>query len=129
MNIQFFIFDWSGTISDDRHPVYKANVLMRKFYGIEETISFEEWLQSSAISVVQSFQDKGVQASAEEISALYKRSFNEIIAKEARPVVYPDAQATLERLQTHGARMAVISAHPEYNLKKRSQYIWFNRFF
>lgn len=129
MDIQFFLFDWSGTLSDDRVPVFKANLLLCQDYGLGQTLTFEEWYRSATVSVVEWFQDRGVQASAEEIIDQYKRRFNEVITNDSAPTVYPDALDVLHTLRERGARLAVLSAHPEYNLKKEADAYGFYDYF
>ena len=115
-SIQLFIFDWSGTISDDRHPVYVANQLMSDHWGVPR-ISFEEWLPKTALSAVAYFQDAGVKATADEINALYERIYNEVTSDATQyPKMYADAPASLLAIRRLGKPMALVSAHPEYNL-------------
>lgn len=120
MDIQFFLFDWSGTISDDRVPVFKANQLMCQEFGIAQNPSFNAWIRSASVSPSQWFRERGVKKSAEEIYEIYRRRFNEVITNDASPTVYPDAEETLAHLKNRGIRLAILSAHPEYNLKKEA---------
>lgn len=121
MEINVFLFDWSGTISDDRNPVYKANLLMHQDFGIQQNLSFEEWARSASVSVVQAFQNLGVRASAEEIEQTYRRRLNEVVLQDSAPTMYVDAVETLQTLKDRGARLAVLSAHPAFNLAKEAE--------
>ena len=48
-NIQLGIFDHSGVLSDDRWPVYEANMALLEFYD-RFRITFAEWLAASHAS-------------------------------------------------------------------------------
>ena len=47
MTIQLVIFDWSGPISDDRRPVYEADMAILRKYR-KPAAPFEEWVGSQA---------------------------------------------------------------------------------
>jgi beta-phosphoglucomutase-like phosphatase (HAD superfamily) len=41
MPIKLYIFDWSGTLSDDRRPVYEANMRVLVAYG-KQRMTFQQ---------------------------------------------------------------------------------------
>ena len=113
--IDAVFFDWSGVISDDRMPVYQANMAGLIHYG-KLTMSFEDWLPKTAISAQQFFRDNGIEGSEEELLNLYKMYLDEAITNGVVPFVYPNAQKVLGELQQRGKRLTVLSSHPRENL-------------
>ena len=120
MHINFFIFDWSGTLSDDRNPVYKANLQMEKDFGIDRDLSMDEWLRGITMSVSEGFKKLGVTASPDEIDRVYKKRFNEAI-QEGGPIPYKDTKEVLQFLKQKGKRIGVVSAHPQLNLEREAK--------
>jgi phosphoglycolate phosphatase len=114
-DVELYIFDWSGTISDDRHPVYLANQRMSDHWGIAR-ITFDQWLPKTAMTVVEYFRDAGVEATDEEIFALYERTYNDIMHEHALPHAYADAKPVLTSIKSKNKPMTVVSAHPTENL-------------
>lgn len=56
-NIKLGIFDHSGVLSDDRRPVYEANMVLMDKYGLDR-ITFDDWLaltKASAGDLILSF--------------------------------------------------------------------------
>ncbi len=121
MNIGLLVFDWSGVISDDRRPVYKANMRILREYG-KPVLSFEEWLQRSRMTAVEFLADNGVHGEDEELFALYKRYYDDAIRSGIVPEVYPDVHDALQHLMETGKKLAVLSSHPADNLRKEAQH-------
>lgn len=114
-----FIFDWSGVMSDDRVPVYEANVRLLAFYG-KPRISFEEWQLNSASSAVQLAQSYGITDKEKNILSLYEKYLNEVVGVGIRPSVYDGAVDVLVYLKSRDKRVAVLSSHPKSNLMKEA---------
>ena len=111
MLLDAIIFDWSGTLSDDRRSVYAANTKMCVRWNIVQQ-AFEEWANGASMTPVGWFRARGVTASDDEIYAVYKEAFQETLNDGIRPQVYCDAQKTLSTLRASGIRTAVVSSHP-----------------
>ncbi len=120
MKIEVVAFDWSGVLSDDRMPVYQANMRLMEHFGLP-TMSFEEWLPRTKASAVEFLAMFGVHRDREELFGLYTRYFNEAIASGIVPTVYPHAQEVLSELQRKRKKIAVLSAHPEENLRREAR--------
>src|SRR3989344_4207780 len=75
-DIGLLVFDWSGVISDDRMPVYEANMRILEDYG-KPTISFEEWLPRTTMTPVEFLKNHGVFGDDKKMFALYKKYFDE----------------------------------------------------
>ena len=110
------IFDWSGVVSDDRMPVYEANMRLLKHYG-KPLMTFEEWLVKTKISPREFLADQGVTENPEKIFEEYIKIYNKVRAEGIHPVVYEGAKETLRKLADKGEKLIVISSHPEKNLR------------
>ncbi|HLE07246.1 MAG TPA: HAD family hydrolase [archaeon] len=117
MQIEVFSTDWSGTFSDDRQPVYKANMKLLEHYG-KPTMSFEAWLAASKLTASEFLQSQGVSADSSEFPPLYKKYLDEEIAKGNVPQVYPGAAEALGHLRVKGVGLVVLSSHPVENLRR-----------
>lgn len=115
-----FLFDWSGTLSDDRLPVYRANCLMRQDYRLP-ILSYEEWLPTVGMSVVDAFRSYGASVSDTEISALYRKHLGDVVGRGVHPQMYSDASPLLHALRQHGKQLMVLSAHPQNHLEAEAQ--------
>ncbi len=110
--IQGVLFDWSGTISDDRRPVFEANKKMCDYWQVP-CESFEEWTRTASMTPIDGFRKKGVTASGDEIYALYRTYFQESLDAGIRPAIFPDAHETLTRLRGTGLLLGIVSSHPQ----------------
>ena len=120
INIQVLIFDWSGVISDDRKPVYEANIRILKEHG-KPTIGFEEFLRSVTMTPAESFSGLGIPGSFNELFTLYKKHYNDVIRSGMLPNIYPDACDVLNNLKNKRKKIAVLSSHPVDNLKAEAE--------
>ncbi|MFA4845287.1 MAG: HAD family hydrolase [Patescibacteria group bacterium] len=120
MKFDAIIFDWSGTISDDRRPVYEANNRMRTHYGLGTT-TFEEFLATVRMTPIEFYHENGITDSGDQIYALYREFFQKSLEKGVRPSVFPEAHGVLSHLKNVGIRTAVVSSHPTVFLKQEAQ--------
>lgn len=120
MKIELVIFDWSGVISDDRKPVYEANIRILRDHK-KPIMSFEAWLPRTTMTPVEFFANHGIHEDPEELYALYKKYYGEAVESGITPVVYPDAYDTLQYLKKNEKRIAVLSSHPVENLKREAE--------
>lgn len=116
-NIDLVVFDWSGVISDDRMPVFVANMKMMRDYG-KPTMSLEEWLSETEMTIVHFICKYGVNKSAKSINAKYKKYYNESIRSGVIPRIMPNTRKVLAYLRGKNIKLAVLSSHPHKNLKK-----------
>ena len=120
LNIDLFIFDWSGTISDDRKPVYEANMNVLTDYKIPR-ISFQEFLDKIKATPAQFLQENyELCVNEAEAFARYTKYYNEEIARGNIPTVYKNAESVLLYLYNREKPLAVLSSHPEQNLKQEA---------
>jgi len=109
---QLYILDWSGTVSDDRRPVYEANMRVLHTFG-KQTMTFEEWSALTAISAPEFFKSQGIAAGAEELFNLYRKHYAFIKHNGSPPQVYTGVPALIRELRQRGRIVAVVSTHPE----------------
>lgn len=118
--LQLFLFDWSGTISDDRRPVFEANRRMRLGYGIP-TVSFEEWLDSIRGNAYDAFLALGITVPERELNENYLARLSEVVADGIRPEAYLDAADAVARLSALGHPIGVVSSHPQSHLSNEAE--------
>lgn len=114
------IFDHSGVLSDDRPPVYAANMILFERYSLDK-ITFEEWQRAAKASASDLLLSFGAQATKEQLDQEYAHTFQEIVSREidpVRPIMYPDVPEVLEILKKQGLPLAIVSSHPKENLIK-----------
>ena len=85
--LPFFIFDWSGVISDDREPVYESNMRLLEAQGFER-ISMDEWRKISGSSAAGFLRNYGLEVDNEKVLKDYQRIFNELSRDGIKPVMY-----------------------------------------
>lgn len=105
------IFDWSGTISDDRYPVYEANKRVLKNYGIELN-PFKEWLATTNGSIVSYFKSLGVEEHTEKILSSYETTYSKVVNEGLAPKHYEDAILIISALRRNNKILAIVSSHP-----------------
>lgn len=112
MPIQLYIFDWSGTLSDDRKPVYEANMRLLSDYG-KPRMTYDEWLPRTTASPVSFLESLAVHEKAEEIYRRYTAYYKQVNAEGIAPLLYPETVDTLMKLREQGKIIAIVSTHPE----------------
>jgi phosphoglycolate phosphatase len=115
-----FAFDWSGTLSDDRPPVYQTNERIRADYGLP-SVSYEDWLLHSVGNVVDYFQQQDPTLAAERILADFKKHFAQVEADGTVPHMYEAVPGLLRTLRDENKIIGVISAHPQINLEAEAE--------
>ena len=118
--INKIIFDWSGVISDDRLPVYESNMRLLEKYD-KSRISFTQWLPITKFSVVEFLESFGILGNNKGILEDYRNTLNAVRKEGIHPQVYSDAKLSLKKLVKKGIRLAVVSSHPEKNLKEEAK--------
>lgn len=119
MPIKLFIFDWSGTLSDDRRPVYEANMKVLATHG-KPTMTFEEWLPRTTMTPVEFFNNHGVSGDPDELFSQYREHFKIVNEEGIIPSSYPETREVLNGLRGRGRKTAVISSHPEEKIHEEA---------
>ena len=127
MRIELLIFDWSGVISDDRRPVYEANMKILKQYG-KPPMPFEEWLSKTTLSPVEFLRNCGIDETPEKLYSLYKTYYDEVIDSGMLPKIYPDVHDVFLFLKKRRKKLSVLSSHPADNLRKEVELYGLTKF-
>lgn len=101
------IFDWSGTLSDDFEPCYRAFMDTIRHFGCEP-VSRAEWRRIAQIPFPPIYRQLGVDASDEEISDNFCRFFERY---SSMPKPFPETEAVLKWLKSRNVETAVLSVH------------------
>ena len=115
MSIKNIIFDWSGTLSDDFISVYHASMLIFKKLG-RAPISVEEYKKEFTLPYMIFWNKYFPELKKEEEDRLYSESIHQV----EEPTIYPGVKEELERLNSIGIKMIIISAHHHGKLMKEA---------
>jgi len=118
-----FVFDWSGTLSDDFDICYEAGMKTLEAFGAKR-ITRAEYVQRFELPYMNYYRKLGVTASREELQTVYVTA---IAGLKPKPV--PGAAKVLEELALRGKKMAVLSAHPHEKLVEEAGDYGFAGFF
>ncbi|NBS41593.1 HAD family hydrolase [bacterium] len=118
---RLFLFDWSGTISDDRRPVFASNQRMRAHYGLPPVESFEHWLANCSSNAFDHFREAGVVATEREVNELYRATLTNVVAEGIVPDAYGDARTAMTRLSETNVPIGIVSSHPSEHLRAESE--------
>lgn len=113
--VRLVIFDWSGVISDDRRPVYEANMRMLEARG-KKRMGFEEWLPRTTLTPIEFLADHGVTGDSDALFDEYRSTLAQVRKEGIHPVAYADAKDALAGMSLGGRKLVVISSHPEDHL-------------
>jgi len=116
---QLVLLDWSGVISDDRLPVYEANMRMLDVRSIAR-ISFEEWLPTTNIGLREALAEQGIEEEPGALFLEYTSLLARLKSQGLHPIVYPDAVAFVRSLNRLAVPTAVISSHPQGHLRQEA---------
>lgn len=118
MKYKTIIFDWSGTISDDRIPVYEANKRILERFN-RPIPSFEEFIERAFASFDDFARDLGITQNS--LFLLYEDLYNKVNEEGIRPQLYADAKPSLEILANNSTNLIVLSTHPQTALEKEAR--------
>lgn len=114
--IQAVVFDWSGTVSDDRRLVYEANMLIWDHFNIPR-IPFEEFIPQVEMTVEAMAKKFKIPAEPRQIARLYQEGLATLKRGGTVPTPYPGALEILKEMTEQGVRLAVLSSHPQNHLQ------------
>ena len=117
--IRLVATDWSGVISDDRRPVYEANMAVLARHG-KETMAFDEWLQRTTLTAVDFFRNQGITADTAVLFEEYRKEYSLARSRGINPIAYPDAIDFFNVISDAGVPAVVISSHPINHLLRES---------
>ena len=111
-NIELYIFDWSGVISDDRKPVYETTARVLKQFGKPVPL-FDDALKNATMTPVQFYRKAGITEDEQQLKSLFKTYFQEAVSQGNAPTVYREAKKILRYLNDLGKKIFILSSHPE----------------
>lgn len=124
MKIKNIIFDWSGTLSDDLTPVYKAAMNVFKILGIK-VLSLEEYKKEFILPYMEFYKKFKENVDKEEVDKLFFEEINSV----GEPKPFPEAREILDCLHKKGIKIVVLSSHPQKKLEKEMENYEFRRYF
>ncbi len=122
--IKNIIFDWSGVLSNDLSPVYKATMNVFKKIGIKR-LSLEEYRREFILPYMEFYKKFKVNVDKEEVDRLFFKEIN--LVEEPEP--FPEVKKLLEFLNNKDIRIAVLSSHPQEKLEKEIKDYGFQKIF
>jgi phosphoglycolate phosphatase len=117
---KLIIFDWSGTISDDRLPIYEANMMLLEQYG-KKRIGFDNWMKNSKSNAAEFLLSHNIDIDITVALQEHKRAFSKVLRLGKTPKAYNNSAEVLSELSQSGFELKVISSHPAKNLKKEAK--------
>jgi len=121
--IKNIIFDWSGVLSDDIVPVYKATMNVFRKLGIK-ALTLEEF-RKEFTSPYMIFYKKFTNATQEKLKKLYIKEIHSV----GEPKAFPRVKEILEFLHRKGMKLAILTSIPETKLEKELDGYGFRKFF
>jgi len=121
--IQNWIFDWCGTLSDDLLNVFIASMNVFGKLGLER-LSLEEFKREFRAPYML-FYKKFTNESKERIDRLYQQEIR--LAKRSEP--FPEVKELLEFLIKNGKKLAILSSYPRERLEEEIRYHGLQKFF
>ncbi|TRZ79294.1 HAD family hydrolase [bacterium] len=118
--INLIIWDWSGVISDDRWPVYEANMDILARYD-KPRISYDEWWNDLSLTLQESLETQGINLVQYEVDKVFRECYDKMFRLGIVSVIYPEVLEALEQLSHQGFKLAVVSAHPIQNLERETK--------
>jgi len=118
-SIEVIGLDWSGVISDDRRPVYEANMYLLREYK-KPTITSEEFFRRSLASAQDFLLSRGVEEDPAVLFAKYKKYLEMLERAGISPKLIENADTVLQSLYNRGKRLAVVSTHPTENIQREA---------
>jgi phosphoglycolate phosphatase len=116
---EVLLFDWSGTVSDDRQLVYETNQRLLEAYG-QPRLSLNEWRDGREGWNAGNFLAKELNL---PIVDLYQQ-FGDLLAKTkvelGEPKPYVGAIEAFKKL-SKGRHTEIISSHPQEHLEREVQ--------
>ncbi|MEX2007552.1 MAG: HAD family hydrolase [Candidatus Levyibacteriota bacterium] len=119
---KLLIFDWSGTISDDRKAVQTAFNRVAIEIGLKPIEDLRSWLKKSVREFENQYSEQLYKTkSPEEIRQLYFRHFSTLREEGIKPTVYKDALEALTTMKNKGKKLIVVSHHPHKSLVEEAE--------
>ncbi len=107
--ISTFIFDWSGTLSDDFDMVYGATAKVVAALDSGYALSEDEYREHFELPYMRFYMNYGLDATKKEVDALFFKAVEE---NGLFPKPFQNSRKVLEALRKAGRKTFLFSAHP-----------------
>ncbi len=126
MNFKTIMFDLDGTLTDSMPGIEKC------FKHALDTLNFDytgihEWRWIAGPPLKDSFSKLLAPEDVERAIALYRERFSSVGWMENS--LYPGITALLDRLQTKGKKLYIVSSKPEIFVRKIADYFNISKYF
>lgn len=105
--MNFVVFDWSGTISDEKKIGYRVMCLALKHFN-KPQMDYDTWLSEYTLPYMN-FVNKFLHISKDEWDSFILENFH----TGGFPKLLPHVEKTLKYLHDKGYKMAIVSSHPQ----------------
>gem|GEM_PF-6082304 len=119
MTVDLWVFDWSGTISDDRASCLHGINHVFKHYN-HPAITWEELKRNYSADIVAFYRKWGIEATRENFYKIFREEFDR---NPHKPTAIPSAPEAVKML-TEIAPVAIFSSHPTELLKQEIAEYW-----
>lgn len=126
--ITTIICDWSGTLSDDRIPVWMTNNILLKNYKLPQ-ISYDDFFLAIAPTLRQFMEERKVKVNLDKLNEEFLQVYQEVTRNENPPMMYQDTQEFLEYLKSRGKTIVVLSTHPQQFVESEARMYGIHTFF
>ncbi|MBI2445531.1 HAD family hydrolase [Candidatus Micrarchaeota archaeon] len=107
--ISTFIFDWSGTLSDDFDMVYSATASVIHRLDDGHALSEEEYRQHFELPYMNFYRNYGLKCTKAQVDELF---FQAVEKNGIFPTPLQGSRELLEGLRKQGKKTYLFSAHP-----------------
>jgi phosphoglycolate phosphatase len=107
------IFDWSGTLNDEIHTSYAANMLLFKKFG-GPLLTFEQYKEEFELPYMNWYNKYFPNIEQKKVNDAYIEALNYV----PKPNCFPWAERLLTDLRTKGDTMAILSALQSVTLRQ-----------
>ena len=122
--IKNIIFDWSGTLSEDIIPTYKAVMIVFEKIGLKK-ISFEKFLEEYELPYMKFYERYIHDMTKEQFSEIYSEAIHSV----EEPKAFPGTKKFLEFIHKKGIKMALLSSLVHEKMEKEIENYGFSKFF
>ncbi len=117
-NSEMLLFDWSGTISNDRSLIYETNQRLLEAYG-QPRLTLDEWRDGREGWNASNFLAKQLGRAAMELYEEFSLLLAEVKVEFGEPQPYPGVIKAIACL-TKGKLSEIISSHPQQHLEREA---------
>lgn len=119
--IKNFIFDWSGTLSDDYSIVYDVSMMIFDYFRIPH-ISKEQYRKEFKLPYMDFWNMYLPELGIEEERKLFDKCYAEYFDKHGHPKPIPGSIDIITKMYEKGYRLYVLSSCTQVNLEAEAEH-------